>query len=192
MDGRKQPEMHFHYAVLQGYGPAYPARGFGPRGALLDARAAEGHSAPRSGAGAAALESNKMFSQLQSGACPFASCPMFVCRSRGSLCVHASEDPDVQHAKELLSSSAFDLNTEQQLNGRQEFTKEVVNLALTIALDYWNGLIRTQDVVSRDGWLTGEVLFDIPQDQVPPFLSIALCVISADGKYTVKCNFGVI
>ncbi len=42
-------------------------------------------------------------------------------------------------------------------------------MALTIILDYWNGLIHTQDAVSRDGGHTGEVLFDIPQDQVPPF-----------------------
>jgi len=89
VDGRKQPEMHFHYEVLQGHDPAYPARGFGPRGALHDTRVAEGRSAPRTGAGAAAL----------AGRCS-PSCRVvpvltlvalvdlpFVCRSRGSLCI---------------------------------------------------------------------------------------------------------
>ena len=104
------------------------------------------------------------------------------------------------HLKTLMSSmlksfcqvALLILNTEQQLNGGQEGTKEVVTLALTVILDYWNELINTQDAVSRDGGHTGEVLFDIPQNQVPPFFSqIALCVVCADNEYKIRCNFGV-
>ncbi len=85
--GRVQPELHFRNAAPQGQ-YAYPERESGSRGALHDVRFAGGRSAPRFGAGVAALAavrspSCKMVPVLTLLAQFILPC---VCRSRGSTC----------------------------------------------------------------------------------------------------------